>query len=132
MFSEACVILFTIGLMTTGSLPILVTVRLIRILLECFLVDNNNFVIQAVLRDSIISLLSGAGQEISKLKIQLQEVIAGRSIAEDMNNALQVCLKDLVECKIFTHSLKKHVNCNFNYFDNVNVFAHMVFSERDN
>ena len=131
MFSEAYVILFTIGLMATGSLPILVTARLIRILLECFLVDNNNFVIQAVLRDSIISLLSGAGQEISKLKIQLQEVIAGRSIAEDMNNALQVCLKDLVECQGFTHSLKKHVNCNFNYFDKRKRFCtHGIFRTR--
>ena len=41
MFSEACVILFTIGLMATWSLLILVTVRSVRILLECFLVSRN-------------------------------------------------------------------------------------------
>ena len=38
MFSQACVILFTIGLMTTRSLLILVMVWSVRILLECFLV----------------------------------------------------------------------------------------------
>ena len=38
MFSEACVILFTIGLMATLSLLILFMVWLVRILLECFLV----------------------------------------------------------------------------------------------
>ena len=38
MFSQARGILYTIGLMATGSLLILVTVRSVRILLECFLV----------------------------------------------------------------------------------------------
>ena len=38
MFSHASVILFTIGLMATLSLLILVTARSVRILLECFLV----------------------------------------------------------------------------------------------
>ena len=38
MFSQACVILSTIGLMTTGSLFILVTARSVRILRECVLV----------------------------------------------------------------------------------------------
>ena len=32
----------------------------------------------------------GAGQEMSKVKVKLQDAIAGRSIAEDMNAALQV------------------------------------------
>ena len=40
-FSEACVILFTISLMASRSLLILLTARLVRILLECFL--GNNF-----------------------------------------------------------------------------------------
>ena len=35
--------------------------------------------------------VTGQGQELSKLKLQLQEVIASKSITEDMNNALQVC-----------------------------------------
>ena len=48
MFSQASVILSTIGPMATRSLLILVTVRLVRILLECFLVlskyeFNNTF-----------------------------------------------------------------------------------------
>ena len=38
MFSRASVILSTIGVMATGSVLILVTARLVRILLECFLV----------------------------------------------------------------------------------------------
>ena len=38
-----CVGLFTIGLMATGSLLILVTVRSVRILLECFLVRESFF-----------------------------------------------------------------------------------------
>ena len=38
MFSQAPVILFTIDLIATRSLLILVTVRLVHILLECFLV----------------------------------------------------------------------------------------------
>ena len=38
MFSQACVILFTIGLTATRSLLILVTTQLANILLECFLV----------------------------------------------------------------------------------------------
>ena len=38
MFSQACVILYTIGLMVTRSLLILVMIWLVRILLECFLV----------------------------------------------------------------------------------------------
>ena len=38
MFSQACVILFRIGLMATRSLLILVMRRSLRILLECFLV----------------------------------------------------------------------------------------------
>ena len=40
MFSEASVILSTIGLMATRSLLILVTAQSIRILLECFLVTT--------------------------------------------------------------------------------------------
>ena len=40
MFSQASVILSTIGLMATRSLLILVTARSVRILLECFLVLN--------------------------------------------------------------------------------------------
>ena len=35
-------------------------------------------------------LMAGTGQELSKIKLQLQEVIAGKSIAEDMNSALTV------------------------------------------
>ena len=42
MFSQASVILFTIGLMVTGSLLNLVTAQSIRILLECFLVTVHN------------------------------------------------------------------------------------------
>ena len=38
MFSQACVILCTIGLMATRSLFVLVTARSVCILLECFLV----------------------------------------------------------------------------------------------
>ena len=40
MFSQACVVLSTIGLMATCSLFILVTAWSVRILLECFLVEN--------------------------------------------------------------------------------------------
>lgn len=32
----------------------------------------------------------GVGHEAAKLKIQVQEAIAAKSIAEDMNSALQV------------------------------------------
>ena len=35
-------------------------------------------------------LEAGTGQELSKIKLQLQEVIASKSITEDMNGALQV------------------------------------------
>ena len=38
MFSQVCLILSTMGLMDTGSLLILITVRSVRILLECILV----------------------------------------------------------------------------------------------
>ena len=41
MFSEARVILFTIGLIATRSLFILVTAQSVRILLECLLVANS-------------------------------------------------------------------------------------------
>ena len=34
--------------------------------------------------------LTGTGQELSRMKLTLQEVIAGKSIAEDMSNALKV------------------------------------------
>ena len=37
-------------------------------------------------------MMAGAGMEASKLKISLQDAIAGKSIAEDMNAALQVFL----------------------------------------
>ena len=40
MFSQACVILSTMGLMATGSLLILLTAQLVRIILECFLVST--------------------------------------------------------------------------------------------
>ena len=43
MFSQVSVILSTIGLMPTRSLLVLVTVRSIRILLECFLVLLESF-----------------------------------------------------------------------------------------
>ena len=39
-FSEACVILFTISLISTRSLLILVTARSVHIILECLLVNN--------------------------------------------------------------------------------------------
>ena len=41
MFSQASLILFTISLMATRSLLVLVTVRSVCILLECFLVGKN-------------------------------------------------------------------------------------------
>lgn len=56
-------------------------------------------------------LVVGTGQEIGKLKIQLQDVIAGKSIAEDINNALQVA---------FTHV---HVFKNFKCVISVKRFA---------
>ena len=34
--------------------------------------------------------IEGAGQEASRLKLQLQDALAGKSIAEDMSGALQV------------------------------------------
>ena len=40
--TQTCVIMFTIGLMATRSLLILVTTRTVHILLQCFLVDNLN------------------------------------------------------------------------------------------
>ncbi len=33
---------------------------------------------------------AGAGQDVSKLKVQLQEANAAKMIAEDVNHALQV------------------------------------------
>ena len=44
MFSQVSVILSTIGLMATRSLIILVTVRSVRILLECYLVLEAFFI----------------------------------------------------------------------------------------
>ena len=38
----------------------------------------------------IDAVLTGTGQEIGLMKIQLQEAIAGKSIGEDVNTALQV------------------------------------------
>ena len=35
--------------------------------------------------------IAGTIQETSHLKLQLQEAIAGKSITEDMNIAMQVC-----------------------------------------
>ena len=59
MFSQASVILSTIGLMATLSLLILVTVRSVRILLECFL---GEFTVKKVFvpgRHAISAVLSG-------------------------------------------------------------------------
>ena len=42
-------------------------------------------------------LAAGTGQEAARLKLQLQEVIAGKSITEDLNAALQEEINDLKE-----------------------------------
>ena len=61
MFSQASVILSTIGLMDTRSLLIHVTARPVRILLECFLVSNNIYLLEVISHFKLVLLAGNIG-----------------------------------------------------------------------
>ena len=131
MFLQASVILYTIGLMDTWSLLVLVRVQSVCILLECFLViirqQISSFIYQGChLPTSMAASNIGTSFSKKKKKIGGDVFLLQRSLISLFWTSKDVCHwpKTILKCTFKNQGVKEfHMMALIGFYDNIMVFS---------